>query len=160
MYIVFMNCSMCSLLHWFQNLVTPCVCYLLLIVFSYFWHFENHFNQYLYPNRSNIFSCFMCQDINETFSYNYYREIRDMESKSSVVFALWMKMTDDLVSVCRHVESPHFSSSLVHVGSGDTLNQMQQSLEAFQNPQYKAIFSYVLRQDAGHGDTIDKYDMI
>ena len=71
-----------------------------------------------------------------------------------------MKMTDDLVSVCRHVESPHFSSSLVHVGSGDTLNQMQQSLEAFQNPQYKAIFSYVLRQDAGHGDTIDKYDMI
>ena len=42
-------------------------------------------------------------------------------------------------------------------GSSDKMVFVQSSVDYFLDPEYKPLFSYIMRLEAGQGDTIDKY---
>lgn len=42
-------------------------------------------------------------------------------------------------------------------GSSDKMVFVQSSIDYFLDPEYKPLFSYIMRLEAGQGDTIDKY---
>ena len=45
-------------------------------------------------------------------------------------------------------------------GSSDKMVFVQSSVDYFLDPEYKPLFSYIMRLEAGQGDTIDKYVFI
>lgn len=42
-------------------------------------------------------------------------------------------------------------------GSSDKMVFVQSSVDYFLDPEYKPLFSFIMRLEAGQGDTIDKY---
>ena len=42
-------------------------------------------------------------------------------------------------------------------GCSDKMVFVQSSVDYFLDPEYKPLFSYIMRLEAGQGDTIDKY---
>ncbi|XP_046569666.1 AP-5 complex subunit zeta-1-like [Haliotis rubra] len=63
----------------------------------------------------------------------------------------------DLPCVTAALEVIEKAKKIEHLGQGSTGDaEPSNSVEAFQHPFYRPLFSFVTRYDGGHGDTIDK----